>query len=223
MLFTTVTKHTELCGPFFKLLTLLTESSGGPSGLPCFSQLVLQRVWDAAEFCPQSALDWLAVQAPRNKIAHAWILQTAENWVEQFLLAHNNSRVRNGKWKWKIRFVYKRKTVFLLLTLFVPIAAAYLLISLVPSQSFRANYRTSSLKIPIQSSQRELSGDSLIILHTILNLLLRLLRPARAYTDISVHGTGKLTAYFSLMTYCMITETEQMMVSLPKRICHRIS
>ena len=97
MLFTSVTKHTELCGPFFKLLTLLTESSGGPSGLPCFSQLVLQRVWDAAEYCPQSALDWLAVQAPRNKIAHAWILQSAESWVEQFLLAHNNSRVRNGK------------------------------------------------------------------------------------------------------------------------------
>lgn len=97
MLFTSVTRHIELCGPFFKLLTLLTESSGGPSGLPCFSQLVLSRVWDAAEFCPQSALDWLAVQAPRNKIAHAWILQSAESWVEQFLLAHNNAKVRNGK------------------------------------------------------------------------------------------------------------------------------
>lgn len=97
MLFNSVTRHTELCGPFFKLLTLLTESSGGPSGLPCFSQLVLQRVWDAAEYCPQSALDWLAVQAPRNKIAHTWILQSAENWVEQFLLAHNNPKVRNGK------------------------------------------------------------------------------------------------------------------------------
>lgn len=207
MLFTTVTKHTELCGPFFKLLTLLTESSGGPSGLPCFSQLVLQRVWDAAEYCPQSALDWLAVQAPRNKIAHAWILQSAESWVEQFLLAHNNSRVRNGKWKFPSSFFLLQ-----LLTRIHSIAAAYLLISLVPSQSFRANYRTSSLKIPIQSSQRELSGDALIILHTILSLLLRLLRPARAYTDISVHGTGKLTAYFSLMTYCMITKTEKLMV-----------
>lgn len=98
MLFSSVTRHIELCGPFFKLLTLLTESSSGPSGLPCFSQLVLQRVWDAAEFCPQSALDWLAVQAPRNKIAHAWILQSAESWVEQFLLAHNNAKVRNGSY-----------------------------------------------------------------------------------------------------------------------------
>lgn len=107
MLFTSVTRHIELCGPFFKLLTLLTESSGGPSGLPCFSQLVLSRVWDAAEFCPQSALDWLAVQAPRNKIAHAWILQSAESWVEQFLLAHNNAKVRNGKNVQKPNYVNK--------------------------------------------------------------------------------------------------------------------
>lgn len=190
MLFASVTKHTELCGPFFKLLTLLTESSGGPSGLPCFSQLVLQRVWDAAEYCPQSALDWLAVQAPRNKIAHAWILQSSDSWVEQFLLAHNNSRVRN--------------------------AAAYLLVSLIPSQSFRANYRATSLKLPVQNSHRELNGDAQIILHTILNLLLRLLRPARSYTEISVHGTGKLTAYFSLMTYCMVTRVEKVMVSMGK-------
>lgn len=97
MLFASVTKHTELCGPFFKLLTLLTETQGGPSGLPCFSQLVLQRVWDAAEYCPQSALDWLAFQAPKNKIAHAWILQSVDTWVEQYLLAHHNSRVRNGE------------------------------------------------------------------------------------------------------------------------------
>lgn len=148
--------------------------------------MVLQRVWDAAEYCPQSALDWLAIQAPRNKIAHAWVLQSAESWVEQFLLAHNNSRVRN--------------------------AAAYLLVSLVPSQTFRTNYRTHH-KVPLHSAQRELTGDSQLILHTILNLLLRLLRPAKAYTEISVHGTAKLTAYFTLMTYCMVSKTEKLMVS----------
>ncbi|XP_055587463.1 ubiquitin carboxyl-terminal hydrolase puf [Uranotaenia lowii] len=187
MLFTAVTKHTELCGPFFKLLTLLTESTGGPSGLPCFSQLVLQRVWDAAEYCPQSALDWLAVQAPRNKIAHTWILQSAENWVETFLLAHNNARVRN--------------------------AAAYLLVSLVPSQNFRTNFRaTSHHKLNLHSQQREISCEAQLILHTILNLLLRLLRSARNYTDISIHGTTKLTAYFNLMTYCLVSKAEKLML-----------
>uniref|UniRef100_A0A1I8NBN6 ubiquitinyl hydrolase 1 n=1 Tax=Musca domestica TaxID=7370 RepID=A0A1I8NBN6_MUSDO len=190
MLFTSVTKHTELCGPFFKLLTLLTETQGGPSGLPCFSQLVLQRVWDAAEYCPQSALDWLAFQAPKNKIAHAWILQSADTWVEQYLLAHHNSRVRN--------------------------AAAYLLVSLVPSQPFRANFRIHSLhKLSSSSSShvyRELNNDAQIILHNIINLLLRLLRPARAYADIGVHGTTKLTSYFSLLAYCMASKTEKLMM-----------
>lgn len=96
MLFASVTKHTELCAPFFKLLTLLTETQGGPVGLPCFTQLILPRMWDAAEYCPQSVLDWLSLQATKNKIAHAWILQSAEKWLEQFLLAHDNTRVRNG-------------------------------------------------------------------------------------------------------------------------------
>ncbi|CAD6995071.1 unnamed protein product [Ceratitis capitata] len=186
MLFSSVTKHTELCGPFFKLLTLLTETQGGPSGLPCFSQLVLQRVWDAAEYCPQSALDWLAFQAPKNKIAHAWILQSADNWVEQYLLAHNNSRVRN--------------------------AAAYLLVSLVPSQPFRANFRTHSLHKLSAHVYRDLNSDAQIILHNIINLLLRLLRPARAYADIGIHGTTKLTTYFSLLSYCMVSKTEKLMI-----------
>ncbi|XP_067617273.1 ubiquitin carboxyl-terminal hydrolase puf [Eurosta solidaginis] len=186
MLFASVTKHTELCGPFFKLLTLLTETQGGPSGLPCFSQLVLQRVWDAAEYCPQSALDWLAFQAPKNKIAHAWILQSADNWVEQYLLAHNNSRVRN--------------------------AAAYLLVSLVPSQPFRANFRTHSLHKLSAHVYRDLNSDAQIILHNIINLLLRLLRPARAYADIGIHGTTKLTTYFSLLSYCMVSKNEKLMI-----------
>ncbi|XP_036323922.1 ubiquitin carboxyl-terminal hydrolase puf isoform X1 [Rhagoletis pomonella] len=186
MLFSSVTKHTELCGPFFKLLTLLTETQGGPSGLPCFSQLVLQRVWDAAEYCPQSALDWLAFQAPKNKIAHAWILQSADNWVEQYLLAHNNSRVRN--------------------------AAAYLLVSLVPSQPFRANFRTHSLHKLSAHVYRDLNSDAQIILHNIINLLLRLLRSARAYADIGIHGTTKLTTYFSLLSYCMVSKTEKLMI-----------
>lgn len=92
------------------------------------------------------------------------------------------------------------------------LAAAYLLVSLVPSQSFRANYRTASLKLH-QAPQRELNSEAQIILHTILTLLLRLLRSARAFTEISVHGTNKLTSYFGLMTYCMCSKAEKIMVS----------
>lgn len=91
--------------------------------------------------------------------------------------------------------------------------------SLVPSQSFRANYRAVSLKLPIHASHRELTGEAQMILHTILTLLLRLLRPARAYTEIIVHGPNKLSAYFSLMTYCMVSKTEKIMVCCDLSAC----
>lgn len=64
----------------------------------------------------------------------------------------------------------------------------------------------------MHTSQRELGGDAQLILHTILNLLLHLLRPARAYTDILIHGPSKLSAYFGLMTYFMVSKTEKLMV-----------
>lgn len=56
----------QTCGPFFKLLTLLVDGSGGGAGatggLPCFTQLVLARLWDVADVCPHAALEWLALQ-----------------------------------------------------------------------------------------------------------------------------------------------------------------
>lgn len=90
----------QTCQPFFKILTLLTEtssqSSGGPSGLPCFIQLVLQKVWEAAESCPYSALDWLSLQVTRSRMVHQWVLSSMDSWMEHFLIAHGNQRVRNG-------------------------------------------------------------------------------------------------------------------------------
>lgn len=91
----------QTCQPFFKILTLLTEtssqSSGGPSGLPCFIQLVLQKVWEAAESCPYSALDWLSLQVTRSRMVHQWVLSSMDSWMEHFLIAHGNQRVRNGE------------------------------------------------------------------------------------------------------------------------------
>jgi len=88
----------QSCQPFFKLLSLLTDTTGGgPSGLPCFSQLILNRIWEAAEQCPQSTLEWLAIQVPRNKMAATWVLESIDKWVEPYLIAHNNNRVRNGE------------------------------------------------------------------------------------------------------------------------------
>lgn len=44
-------------------------------------------------------------------------------------------------------------------------------------------------------------------------MLLGKLKAARKYTDIAVHGTMKLTAYFGVMSYCVVSRVEKLMVS----------
>ena len=98
---------------FFRLLTLLTELSAGPAGLPCYTTLIMYRVWDLAMSCPQAALDWLSIQVnitiddiiiiiiiiislpqvTRNRFAQAWLLGSLSDWVEQYLIAHSSTKV----------------------------------------------------------------------------------------------------------------------------------
>ncbi|KAI8425240.1 hypothetical protein MSG28_007040 [Choristoneura fumiferana] len=42
-------------------------------------------------------------------------------------------------------------------------------------------------------------------------MLLGKLKAARKYTDIAVHGTMKLTAYFGVMSYCVVSRVEKLM------------
>ncbi|XP_028171395.1 ubiquitin carboxyl-terminal hydrolase puf [Ostrinia furnacalis] len=187
MIFQAIAKHSESCGAFFKLLTLLVEGSGGGAGatggLPCFTQLVLARLWDVADVCPHAALEWLALQVPRNKAAHAWALRTADRWVEQQLLAAGAARVRAG--------------------------AALLLVALVPSQHFRAGY--TRRPPPASSHLAKLPDTAHHALHQVYTMLLGKLKAARKYTDIAVHGTMKLTAYFGVMSYCVVSRVEKLM------------
>ncbi|XP_012254828.2 ubiquitin carboxyl-terminal hydrolase 34 [Athalia rosae] len=186
MIFQAITKHTDVCQPFFKLLTFLTEGSG-PSGLPCMTQLVLGRVWEAARVAPHGALEWLALAVARSKLAHAWVLQGLDTWLQHFLLEHSNQRVRS--------------------------AAAFLLVSLVPSTHFRQGYRNAHrLGLGCNSARElQLSPEATLILHQVYTALLRLLQSARHYIDIQTHGTMKLTAYFALLTYCVVSKTEKLM------------
>lgn len=172
----------------------------------------MARIWDVAEYCPQATLEWLSAQVPRNKLVHNWVLQGLDTWVEHFLIGHSNQRVRSGK---------LGTTVSYLLVLYLPVlslhsgsflsAAAYLLASLVPSQSFRQGFRTAR---PTPTHYKEIlsSPDALSVLHKLLDVLFRLLKPARHYADVSAHGTNKLTAYFSLLSYSCMTNTEKLMV-----------
>ncbi|XP_075983253.1 ubiquitinyl hydrolase 1 puf [Anticarsia gemmatalis] len=205
MIFQAIAKHSESSSPFFKLLTLLVEGSGGGAGatggLPCFTQLVLARLWDVADVCPHAALEWLALQVPRNKAAHAWALRTAERWVEAQLLGAGAARVRA--------------------------AAALLLVALVPSQHFRAGYaRARPLPAPhphahaphaplapavAHAPSAKLPDTAHHTLHQVYTMLLGKLKAARKYTDIAVHGTMKLTAYFGVMSYCVVSRVEKLM------------
>ncbi|XP_050316350.1 ubiquitin carboxyl-terminal hydrolase 34 isoform X2 [Anthonomus grandis grandis] len=180
-----ITRHSEGCQPFFKILTLLTEnnnqSNSSGSNQPCFTQLVLQKVWEAAECCPHSALDWLALQVTRNRLVHSWVLSSMDSWLEHFLIAHSNQRVRN--------------------------TAGYLLVSLVPSTPFRQGFRASH-RI---NREPQLSTEAQAVLHQIYTALLRLLPSAKHYTDMQQHGSMKLTTYFALLMYCCISRTEKLM------------
>ncbi|CAJ0933399.1 unnamed protein product, partial [Ranitomeya imitator] len=205
MLFTSIAKLTpEAANPFFKLLTMIMEFAGGPPGMPPFASFILQRIWEVIEYNPSQCLDWLAVQTPRNKLAHSWVLQNMENWVERFLLAHNYPRVRTSP-------ITKRDTLSEC-SITAAQAAAYLLVSLIPSNSFRQMFRsTRSLHIPTRDLP--LSPDTTVVLHQVYNVLLGLLSRAKLYVDAAVHGTTKLVPYFSFMTYCLISKTEKLMFS----------
>ncbi|XP_077867964.1 ubiquitin carboxyl-terminal hydrolase 34-like [Saccoglossus kowalevskii] len=188
MIFLSIGKtNPEAAQPFFKLLSMLVELvGGGPPGMPPFTTLILHNIWEVAECSPQQCLEWLAAQTPRNRIAHSYVLQNIESWVEPFLISHNNPRVRNS--------------------------AAFLLVSLVPDNHFRQAFRSAR---SIHSPQKELrmSPDALSVLHQIYSLLLRLLCRARLYVDSNVHGTGKLVSYFALLSYCLLSRTEKLMFS----------
>ncbi|GFW68785.1 ubiquitin carboxyl-terminal hydrolase 34 [Trichonephila clavipes] len=186
MVFTAITKQHELSPSFFKLLSMLVEFVGGPPGLPPFTNLILQRIWEAADYCPQQCMEWLTIQVPRNKVAHTWVLQSMDNWVERFLMAHNVQRVRN--------------------------VVALLLVSLVPSNNFRQAYR-SARSVLLPHKEVVMSPEAIEVMHKIYELLLRLLKRAKMYVDPAVHGTTKLTSYFAVMTYCLVSKTEKLMFS----------
>ncbi|KAG8184718.1 hypothetical protein JTE90_019322 [Oedothorax gibbosus] len=186
MVFNAITKQPELSASFFKLLSNLVEVVGGPPGLPPFTNLILQRIWEAAEYVPQQCFEWLTMHVPRNKIAHTWVLQSMDSWVERFLIAHNVQRVRNS--------------------------VAMLLIALVPSTNFRQTYRAAR-SVMMPHKEIVMTSEATETVHKIYDLLLRLLKRAKLYVDPTIHGTTKLTSYFALMTYFLISRIEKLMFS----------
>ncbi|XP_021379697.1 ubiquitin carboxyl-terminal hydrolase 34-like isoform X3 [Mizuhopecten yessoensis] len=187
MVFSAIKKLSiEHSQPFFKLMSMLVEFGGGPPGLPPFTQYVLQRFWELTKSCPQPCLEWMSTQVTRNKLASHWLLNQMESWVEPYLIANNNVRVRN--------------------------ATACLLVSLVPSNHFRQTF-VATRRILSPQKEISISTEGIVVLHQIFNHLLNLLQRAKVYADSQSHGTTKLLSYFTVLTYCLITREEKLMFS----------
>jgi ubiquitin carboxyl-terminal hydrolase 34 len=111
-----------------------------------------------------------------------------QNWVEQYLLAHPNQKVRSS--------------------------AAFLVVSLVNSSPFRQAFRTVARNVnqsPVRESLVGNNREDLDCLHQILDFLFTLLPNARHYTDLHTHGTSKLVAYFQTMTHFLLGTAEKLM------------
>ncbi|XP_050545386.1 ubiquitin carboxyl-terminal hydrolase 34 [Daktulosphaira vitifoliae] len=177
--------NTEIAQPFFKMLTLLSEGSvGGNGGLPPFTEFILKNLWQSTENGPQVALEWLSLQVPRNKQVSAWVLNGMDTWVERYLMAHGNARVRSG--------------------------ASVLLVSLVPNTQFRQAFR-SARGLCLLQKEIVFAPDAKEILQEIFKFLLKLLKVAKEYTDTTQHGSSKMTAYFVILNYFLVSKVEKLM------------
>lgn len=88
-----------------------------------------------------------------------------------------------------------------------------LLVSLVPNTQFRQAYRSARGMCTLQKEVL-LASDAKETLHEIFKFLLNLLKMAKEYTDTTQHGSSKLTAYFVLLNYFLISRTEKLMVNI---------
>ncbi|EDO36756.1 predicted protein, partial [Nematostella vectensis] len=187
MLITAVQKlPPEQSQSFFKLLSMLTELQGvSPAGMPSFTNLTLSKIWEAAEYNAILCIEWLTCIVPKNSMAHQWVLDNMEQWVEKYLIADNSPRIRN--------------------------ASAYLLVALVPSNHFRQGFRSVHTRFSISPQKIALIRHTREILHTIYNMLLGLLAKVRPYCDRTIQGTTKLVSFFVVMNYCLVSKTEKEM------------
>ena len=213
MILSSINRQPEISQPFFIILSMLVElsntatnnqqqqqqqnispatptvsqqSSVTISPMHSFSNNIYPKIWDIAEQNPLHTLEWLTAQVPRNANLHSIILKDLNKWMEYFLIAHNNQRVRH--------------------------ATAYLIISLVPNNVFRQTYKSHKFLMLQNKENLDLTEDAIGIVRKIFSSLLELLKVARQYVDIQSHGTSKLTSYFALMFYCLLSKKEKLML-----------
>lgn len=216
MILNSINRQPEISQPFFIILSMLVELSNTgnsqqpqqqqqqsqqqptisaaaaqqqpiPSSIHSFSNNIYPKIWEIAEQNPLHTLEWLTNQVPRNVNLHNIILKDLDKWMEYFLIAHNNQRVRQ--------------------------ATTILITSLVPNNVFRTqSYKSHKTMILQNKENLELTEEAVQIVRKIFSNLLGLLKVARQYVEIQTHGTSKLTSYFTLMFYCLLSKKEKLML-----------
>lgn len=93
------------------------------------------------------------------------------------------------------------------------LGASLLLVSLVPSTQLRQAYRAGRGTCSLQKDIL-LAPDAKQIVHKIYKFLLNLLKMAKEYTDATIHGASKLTAYFVLLNFFLVSKAEKIMVRI---------
>lgn len=171
------------------MLTMLTEAPHNSSGHSPFTELILSKFWVVCDRKPTHFLEWMSNLVCHNSIAHSWVLERLNEWVESYLLACTVQKVRT----W----------------------AMFLLAMLVPSQAFRIYARAGghATKKPTIDLKSQMTAEAISVLHTIYTYLLDLLPTAKTYADRPAYGTTHLVSYFNFLTFCLISKQEKLMVS----------
>ena len=193
----------------------------------------------ATEICPLPSLEWISSQVMRNPHIQKWALTDMPHWVETYLLAHNNARVRQAAGSILIALVpnrafQMREQVRPRLQEPVHAFLRHVVTSL-PLQTMRTS--RSFMSPTKESRDLALTDEDVAILHTIYKHLLQLLERARIYAgslqrkqsvhdrialrylpymnslcpDAAIHGHSKLTSYFSVMCHFLVSRREKLM------------
>ena len=135
-----------------------------------------------------------------SRYVQSVLLATLDSWVEPYLMAHPNIKVRTS--------------------------AAYLVVALVPSTHFRQAFRqsvtargigmkpsagVSSADMGANNPEAQSQQEQVDTLHRLLEFLFGLLPNAKQYIDLQQHGSHKLVAYFQTMTHFLCTKNEKLL------------
>lgn len=84
---------------------------------------------------------------------------------------------------------------------------------MVPNTQFRQAFR-SARGLCLLQKEIVFAPDAKDILQEIFKFLLKLLKVAKEYTDTAQHGSSKMTAYFVILNYFLVSKAEKLMVCI---------